>query len=162
MNKAELLASLKTERKQWDVFLAGMDEDRITQVLIEGEWSVKDIIVHVTWYEREIVELFRSRALNGSELWELPPDQRNSIIFEQNRHRALQEVLIESQQVFQELLLAVESLSEEDLVDPQKFSGMPTDWLPWKIIASNSFEHYQQHLSKIRSSSARSSEKKEF
>jgi len=117
---------------------------------VAGEWSVKDIIAHMTWCEREALGILQARALGGSDLWNLPQDERNAAVFVENRDRPLHEVLTEAQQVYAQLLEAVQTLSDEDLNDPNRFRDMPTDWLPWQIIAGNSYEHYRQHTPSIR------------
>lgn len=150
MNKAKLLDTLRTARAQWDALLSEVDEARMIQPGVEGELSVKDIVAHVTWYERETAGVFQARALIGSELWALSQDERNAAVYMQNRGRSLQEVLEEAQEVFQQLLEAVQALAEEDIFDPHRFPGMPAEWQPWQMIASNSYEHYPQHIPAIR------------
>jgi len=150
MDKTSFLDSLKTERAHWDALLAQVGEARMTMPGVEGEWAVKDIIAHVSWFEREMVDVLRAHALVGSELWNLPQDQRNAAVFEQNRDRALHDVLGESQRVFPQLLELVEALSDEELNDPGRFAGMPDDWLPWRIISGNTYRHYADHGASIR------------
>jgi uncharacterized protein (TIGR03083 family) len=145
MNKTEWLDTLQAERAQWNALLAQVDEARMTQPGAVGEWSVKDVIAHVTWFEREMVGVLRTHALVGSELWNLPHDERNAAIYEQNRDRALSEVLAEARAVYDQLLVGMQSLAEEDLHDPQRFAEMPADWIPWQVIAGNCYEHYRQH-----------------
>ena len=148
--KKQLLEILRMERSRWEELLANVGMGRMTQPGVLGEWSVKDMIAHVTWYEREMVGLLKMRVLAGSDLWELPHDQRNASIFEANRDRLLPEVLTEARQIFEELVLAIESLTDDDLVDPARFAGMPSEWQPWKLIAENSYEHYRQHMPHVR------------
>jgi hypothetical protein len=150
MNRAELLEAIRTERGHWDAVLAEIDEKQMSEPGVAGAWSVKDIVAHVTWAERETVGMLEARALVGSDLWDLPQDQRNAVVFEMNRHRPLRDVLIEARDVFQQLLDSVEALSEEDLVDPGRFRGMPDEWQPWRVIAGNSYEHYAHHTQDIR------------
>jgi hypothetical protein len=150
MDKQTFLATLRRDRGQWDALLAQIARERMTAPGVVGAWSIKDIIAHVTWHEREMVGLATAHALVGSELWNLPQDQRNAAIYEQNRQRDLDDVLREAQQVFQELVAALAPLSNEDLNDPARFPGMPPDWVPWQIIAGNTYEHYQHHTPSIR------------
>jgi Protein of unknown function (DUF1706) len=97
-----------------------------------------------------MVGMVRARALVGSELWNLPTDERNAAIYEQNRTRDLDDVLSEARQVFPQLVAALKVLSDTDLNDPSRYPGMPPDWVPWQIIASNSYEHYGQHIPSVR------------
>lgn len=117
---------------------------------LPGGWSVKDAIAHVNWYEREMVRLLEKPTLTRSELWELPTDERNLPIYERNKDRPLDEVLAESSQLFERLWALVSELLDEDLVDSSRFNQMPEDGEPWKVIASNTYEHYQQHILDIR------------
>ena len=102
MTQAEFLSLFHTARAEWDALMGRIDEARMTEPGVEGDWSVKDIVAHVTWYEREMVDLLRARALAGSDIWNLPLDERNAAIFEQNRKRTLADVLAESRAVFQQ------------------------------------------------------------
>lgn len=145
MDKTTFLHLLITERAGWEAALARIPETRLTQPGVVGAWSVKDLIAHVTWYEREMVDLLRQRALAGSELWGLPAEQRNAAIFEAQRDRSLDEVRAEARPVFAQLVELLQTLPDQALNDPAAFQGMPADWVPWEIIAENSCTHYQQH-----------------
>ncbi|MFQ6001234.1 MAG: DinB family protein [Anaerolineae bacterium] len=158
MDKIKLLSALQTERARWEGLLAEVGEARMTQAGVEGEWSVKDIIAHVTAYEGWIAARLDS-ALRGETLRldidRLDLEQRNAWIFEENRNRPLHDVLAESQQVFQQLLTLVQGLSDEDLTDPHRLEPfldpLWTDGLPvWRCIAVDSYEHYRQHIPSIR------------
>jgi uncharacterized protein (TIGR03083 family) len=145
MNKSELLKDIRAEWAHWEALVDRIDEAQMTQPGVVGAWSVKDIIAHIAWFEREMVGMLQARALVGSDLWQHPVDQRNARIFEENRDRPLREVLAEAQQVHQRFLEELEVLAEDDLADPHRFPGMPEDWQPWKVIAENSNEHYRDH-----------------
>jgi len=150
MQKFQLLETLRRERADWEALLTQVDPAHMTRPGVAGAWSVKDVIAHVSWHEREMIGVLRARALVGSELWNLATDERNAAIFEANRERALDDVLTEAGQVFGELRAALEAWPEEDLSDPSRFRDMPGDWIPWQLIAGNSFEHYQQHAPDLR------------
>src|SRR5215472_12607143 len=121
MNKRIFLDTLHTVRAQWEELLAEVGEARMTQPGVAGEWSVKDIIAHVTWPEREMVGIVQARALVGSELWDLAQDERNAAVAAQQGDRPLHEVLAEERQVYRQLLEAVQDLSDEELLDPSHF-----------------------------------------
>ncbi len=153
MDKATFLAALRRERAAWEALLAevgALGEARMTQPGVSGEWSIKDIVAHVTWYEREMVGLLRTHALAGSPLWELPHDQRNIALFDELRGKPLASVQAEARQTFAELLALVEGLTEADLHDASRYRDMPPDWIPWEVLADNSYTHYPQHTPAIR------------
>lgn len=99
MTKAEFLHLFQAARAKWDALMGRIDEARMTEPGVEGDWSFKEIVAPVTWYEREMVDLLRARALVGSDLWNLPQDERNAAVFEQNRDRLLPDVLAEARAV---------------------------------------------------------------
>jgi hypothetical protein len=150
MNKSEFLDALQTAHAEWEAALAQVGEARMNEPGVVGDWTTKDAIAHVTWFEREMVGVLRARALIGSDLWNLPPDQRNAAIFEQNRQRSLSDVLTEAREVFPQLVELAQALDDRDLNDPSRFADMPADWVPWQVIAGNTFEHYRAHVSDLR------------
>ncbi|HEV2461645.1 MAG TPA: DinB family protein [Ktedonobacterales bacterium] len=153
MTKAQLLDMIQTARAHWDALLAGIPEAWMTEPGVAGEWSIKDIIAHIAWGERENLGVAQSLAVVGSELWRLSEDERNAAVFEQNRDRELGDVLAESRQTFRLYLDAVAALSEEDLNDPSQFAEMPEGWRPWRILFDPG--HYQEHADGIRTWLAR-------
>lgn len=48
MTKNELLNLLRLARAEWDALLASIDEARMREPGVEGDWSIKDLIAHVT------------------------------------------------------------------------------------------------------------------
>lgn len=153
MDKATFLEFLRRERAIWDALLAeasALGETRMSQPGVNGVWSVKDTVAHITWYEREMVGMLRTRALEGSTLWESSHDRRNVTLFEQHHDQPLAEVLASARQTFTDLVTLVEGLAEEDLHDASRYRAMPPDWMPWEVLADNSYTHYPQHAPAIR------------
>ena len=150
MNRSDLLAMLHDERQAWEALLVEVAEHGMTEPGLAGDWTGKDVIAHITWYERETAVMLEEKALVGSELWQLPQDERNVPIYEESEDRDLEDVLAEAQSVFERLIAAIESLTEEELLDASRFREMPDEWEPWKVVASNSYEHYRQHIPGIR------------
>jgi uncharacterized protein (TIGR03083 family) len=150
MDKLTLIDEIRKAREEWQSLIAEVGKSRMTEPGLPGGWSVKDVIAHITWYEREMIGMLKAKALEGSELWQLPQDERNVLIYEENRDRPLEEVLSEAEQIYNQLFEAIASLSEDDLSDPSHFRDMPSEWTPWDVIAGNTYEHYHQHIPDIR------------
>ena len=146
MDKHAFIEAVNHDRAQFDLLLAQIDPDQMLQAGAAGEMSIKDLVAHIAWYEREMVNVIATRNLTGSELWDLPLDPRNRAIFDANQARPLGEVLEEAHQVHQQLLIELDTLSDEDMVNPARIQNMPGEWIPWELIASNTFGHYQEHL----------------
>jgi hypothetical protein len=149
MNKTEFLENLKKDRKDWEATLARVTVDKMNEPVLPAGWSVKDIIAHVAWHESEMAGLLESRVLAGSEWWGLPLDERNDLIYKQNKNLPLDEVRSWAEKEYARFNTAFEPLPEEALNDPTQFKDMPPDWVPWEVVASNTYEHYREHVDDI-------------
>jgi len=150
MEKAQFLDRTKRSYAEWQTWLEKLDDEQMLQPGMSGEWSAKDVIAHITWHEREMVNLLRARKLVGSHLWELKLDDRNAIIYTENQGRELDEVRAEADQVHADLLRLLEDLPEEALNDPAYFPGMLPEWEPWRLFAENIYEHYEDHSPQVK------------
>ena len=150
MKIEKFLDTLLNARKNWEALLAKVDKSRMTEPGLPVGWSVKDVIAHVYWHEREMSGMLEGKALKGSAWWELPLDERNQLIYEEQRDIPLDEVLETAQKEYERFMKALQGLPQEGLNDPGYFEGMPVEWKPWQIIADNSHEHYQAHVPDIK------------
>jgi hypothetical protein len=147
-----MLNKVRSSRSRFDALLATFTDEQMTQPGTEDDWSLKDVIAHISWHERQMVDMLRARSLEegvGSDLWELPLHERNWAIYDSNRDRSFEDVRSESRQVYAELVELLAGLSEEDLTNPAHYKDMPDDWEPWRLIASNTYEHYDDHAEAI-------------
>lgn len=159
MSNAELIAKLRTERAAWDALLTEVGEVRMTEPGVVGEWSVKDIVAHVSAYEQWTAEQLEA-SLRGETKpvtpGYFPPeantsdiDERNEVIYRVNHDRALTDVLADARAAYSQLLAAVERLADADVSETHRFgwtSGKPL----WEVIAGDSYDHYAEHMPDIR------------
>ena len=130
-----------------------------------ADWSIKDIIAHLTGWRRRTVA--RLQAAQRGEP-EPPPywpahlqtdDEINAWIYEANRGRSVREVLDESDQVFQQLVAAIEGLPDEVRIDPVHQGGRVylLVWLDGqRFPAGEFFDHFHDdHEPDIRAWLAR-------
>ena len=99
MNKSELLKWLQEEDRQWEALLDQIGEARMDQPGVNGDWSMKDIVAHLTGWQRRVVANLQA-AQRGEPA---PPphwpahleaeDDINAWIYETNRGRSVREVL---------------------------------------------------------------------
>ncbi len=150
MNKREFIDRVKSERERWNELMARVPDDLMLKPGVEGDWSVKDILAHVMWYEREMIGMLKARALSGSDWWALPLEERNSAVHGEVSGMSLEEVRTEVAWVFPALVEQLELLPEEALNDAAHFEGMPAEWAPSDVIGSNTFRHYPEHTESIR------------
>lgn len=145
MYKKNFVEQITTERKRLDDVLAQFTQEQMVSVNIVGNWTIKDVIAHITWFDREMVQLLQTRELAGSDLWLLTDDKRNVIIYNENKDRPLDEVMAESNTIYQQLESEIMKLEDVDLVDPARFKQMPLDWVPWEILEGSTNRHYIDH-----------------
>src|SRR5687768_4639933 len=162
MNKSDLLDWLQEEYQQWEALLDQVGPARMDQPGVNGDWSMKDIIAHLTGWNRWLVA--RLQAAQRSEPEPPPPwpahlqtdDEINAWIYESNRGRPVGVLLDETQQVFQQLLAVIEGLPDEVRIERIE----PAYHLVWvggqRFPAGEFFDHFHDdHEPDIRAWLAR-------
>jgi hypothetical protein len=158
MTGARLAEMLRGERAQWNALLDQVGLDRMDIPGVEGEWSVKQLVAHLTWYERAVVE-GAQQALNTGTFSRRRPDgmgldEMNTLIAEESRTRPASDALAEADAVFEQLLALIAACPDAILNDPQLL-GLPDDMPPWMRVANNSYAHYREHEPALRAWLAR-------
>ncbi|MEZ4731229.1 MAG: ClbS/DfsB family four-helix bundle protein [Caldilineaceae bacterium] len=128
MKKAELLHWLQEEYQQWDTLLDQIGPERMDQPGVNGDWSMKDTIAHLTGWHRWLVA--RLQATQRSEPEPSPPwpahlqteDEINARIYESNQGRSVREVLEETHSVFRQLLAVIEEFPDEVQIDEVQYN----------------------------------------
>ena len=133
MSKARLLDDLRNEQAQWEALLQEIGEEHMTQPGVAGEWSIKDIVAHLTAWRRWTVA--RLQAALRHEPTPTPPwpsdlqtdDEINAWFYAADRGRPLADVLRESRDVFEQLVDTLDAFPEADLLDQARFRAR----FPW-------------------------------
>ena len=164
-NKSELLDWLREQLRQWDVLLDQIGPAHMEQPGVNGEWSMKDVLAHLTGWNRWLVVRLQAAGRGGSE----PPppwpahleteDEINAWIYETNRERSVRAVLDETQHVLQQLQTFVESLPEDVKIE-QVHDGGRVFHLVWlndqRFPVGEFFDHFHDdHESDVRAWLAR-------
>ena len=149
MTKTEFLLNLHNGRRQWHQIWRGIDLFGTSSPRRPGEMSLRDILYHVAWYEREMVNMIKLRSFDGSPWWDLPVEERNSLIKTEGLTISLLQAWRVEEQAFTDLLAQLQTLSDEELDNARFFVEMPADAKPWEVIASNTYDHYIEHFSSI-------------
>jgi len=77
-------------------------------------------------------------------------EPRNTIIYEQNKDRTLDDVMRASSDTFDRLAKAAEAHDESFLFEPQTFEGAPDPIVPADMLRSEVYDHYPQHISSLK------------
>ncbi|HTS15869.1 MAG TPA: maleylpyruvate isomerase N-terminal domain-containing protein [Candidatus Sulfotelmatobacter sp.] len=150
IGKKQLLARIRADRASFERALALVPIDRMTDPILAGAWSVKDVLAHLAWGDREAVDVIESRSLAGSELWALPEDERNEAVVRASRSRSVQAVLAEFHEAYDRYMAAIERLDQADLNEPDRLEGLSEripGWRPWRLLYDPT--HYAEHRGPI-------------
>jgi hypothetical protein len=165
MKKSELLNWLQEEYRQWEVLLDQIGPERMEQPGVNGDWSMKDTVAHLTGWQPRVTANLQAAQRGESE----PPpswpahlqtdDEINAWIYESNRGRSVREVLDESRQVFQQLRNVVGRLPEDVQIE-QVHQGPRVYHLVWlngqRFQPGEFFDHFHDdHEPDIRAWLAR-------
>jgi len=167
MNKSELLDRLHEEYQLWKAFLDQIGPTRMNQPGVNGSWSMKDMVAHLTEWNHWLVDRMQATSHHDPEPpppW--PPhlqteDEINAWIYDSNRLRPVREVLEESHRIFQQLLTVIESLPDDVRVERIE----PAYYLVWvdgeRFLASEFFDHFRDdHEPDVRAWLARKEEQR--
>jgi hypothetical protein len=150
MTKAKLLATLKQKRAEFDAAVARVPHDQLTAPNVQGEWSVKHIIAHLTNYEAwmadRLYEQLRGINYVPTPLDMMHFDERNKIVHAQHKDRTLDDILAWSQATHKRLIEGIEAHTEAFLTEPQQFEGAPEPVIIWKMMQGDIYDHYADHI----------------
>jgi hypothetical protein len=152
-SKTQLLFDIQTRHKRLEGKIADMPRDIFLKPKTVGAWSVKDTIAHVTAWEKTFLSWYRD-GLAGKKV-EMP-DWRvkgtlgtiNRQIFEENLSRDLKDILADFAATYRQILSTVESIPEQDIFTPGKYSWTGKRAL-LDYIWANTAGHYAEHLAAI-------------
>ena len=153
ISKAQLLTELNNENASWLALLDDIGEANMTQPEVAGGWSIKDIVAHLTEWRRRTVRRFQAALNHESDVTPTPwpselqeDDEINAWIYESNRDRPLADVLRISDEVFQQLVEAIDAFSEDELQDPQRFEWLEGEPLSGKLVFSHFHEEHEPDM----------------
>ncbi|MEO7002659.1 MAG: ClbS/DfsB family four-helix bundle protein, partial [Ktedonobacterales bacterium] len=160
--KDELLATMAAGRAQWEALLTeaqARGTERMQEPGVESAWSIKDAVIHVAYYERRVGNMLRaalaSAVYTHTTLDQLALDERNERIYQEGKARPLTEALEAEQIAWERLHTAVERIPEANLFDAKR-AGEWVAWEEdtleplWQSVASETYQHYAEHLPAIR------------
>jgi uncharacterized damage-inducible protein DinB len=151
MSVAELAALIHATSIRMELLLSQLSVEQFNQPGAVGVWSVKDVLVHVAFWERYSVRMLESIARGETPdlLADDETERNKASVVAQYYQRPLAAAIADWQRAREDLLEALEDLDDQDLNDPDRF--------PWSAgrtlldrIAGNSFDHEQEHIEQIR------------
>ncbi|HEY7033901.1 MAG TPA: DinB family protein [Thermomicrobiales bacterium] len=142
---AKLLAKLDAAWTEFQESFAGLSDELLVQPGVGGEWSVRDTIAHVTWWDEEALKhlpliLAGGRAPRYSETYG-GIDAFNARMTARQRDRSLADVRAQAEATHRRLVAYVQSLPPERIVAEPRFR---------RRLRLDTFGHYPLHAEQIR------------
>ncbi len=145
MNTKQVLARLDAAWMDFEESHAGLSEAQIMIPGVSKQWSVRDVIAHVSWWEEEAL-----KHLPDIRQGRRPPrysvtyggiDAFNALLTEKWRRLSLPEVLREHADVHRRLRDYVRSVPDEMFVRETRFR---------RRLRLDTYGHYPKHAKSIR------------
>lgn len=145
MDRPQLLKQLD---QRWTAFkesYAGLSDSQMTEPGVTGNWSVKDIIAHVTWWEEEALKHL-PLILEGGR----PPrysvkyggiNAFNALMAERKKDLSLADVLKQQGETHRRLIAYIKSAPEEQITRETRFR---------RRLRLDAHSHYPKHAKAIR------------
>ena len=145
MNRQQLLKRLDTAWVAFQASYAGLSNSQLTESGVAGDWSVKDIIAHVTWWEEEALRHLPLIIAGGR-----PPrysvayggiDAFNAMMAERKRDVSLSDVLTQQDDTHRRLIEFIRSVSEDQFTQETRAR---------RRLRLDTYSHYPIHAKAIR------------
>ncbi|HMM29924.1 MAG TPA: DinB family protein [Aggregatilineaceae bacterium] len=145
MTKQQLLDKLENAWADLQASFAGLSEAQMTEPGVTGEWSVKDILAHVTTWEEEALRML-PLILDG----QTPPryadlygglNAFNAQMSAQKRDLPLAEVLAQLDATHRRLIEVVQRAPDDQITRETRFR---------RRLRLDTYSHYPEHARAIR------------
>jgi hypothetical protein len=144
MDKSQLLNKLDKAWQAFEASYAGLSDSELMEPGVTGDWSVRDIIVHVTWWEEEALRHLPT-ILEGGK----PPrysvkyggiDAFNAQMTEQKQSLSLSEVLRQQEDIHGRLIDFIQNAPEDQIFRETRFR---------RRLRLDTYSHYPEHTGAI-------------
>ncbi len=177
-NKPRLLALMNSGYTEFTTLIAPLSATQLTTAGVDHQWSIKDILVHLAFWQhhlltylqsaiqnvepekmtRETIDAVRRQypgaddALAESEPQPAPIDDfsdMNDYIYLRNKSRQLDDVVTDFHTSYAQVVATVRSMDDALLFEPGRLSW--TDGNPlYGWVVGNTYGHYEEHIGPIK------------
>ncbi len=152
MEKAELISTLKTGRDDFLKIIQGLSDQVMETPGVVEQWSIKDVLIHLTRWEAEIIKLLwqakQGTSPTTAHFSGIPVNDIKQWWYEESRSRALKIVMDDFLGVRKQTIRRVADISESVLINPEQYAWLNGKPL-WEWVAEDSFEHEEEHGEQI-------------
>lgn len=154
MKKHELIEVLEDTHQELVEMLEDLPDSLLLEAGVCGNWSIKDILAHLTYWEGQTITLifqlqrgieqpttahFSSKSINEiNDHWQTV-----------SQPRPLEIIWEDFTNIRKQTIRRVKELDEKDLIQPDRYPCLKGKPLI-EIISNNSYEHDEEHADEIR------------
>jgi hypothetical protein len=145
MDRMQLLKRIDRAWEELKASYVGLSNSELLEPCVTGNWSVRDIIAHVTWWEEEALKHLPVILAGGK-----PPrysvvyggiDAFNAQMTEQKRNLSLDEVLRQQDETHHRLIDFIQTVPEDQFARETRFR---------RRLRLDTYSHYPKHAEAIR------------
>lgn len=150
---AQLQARLEQSYARIHQAVERLDVAQLEQPGVQNEWSVKDILAHLTFWQQRMNEVLAA-LLNGQppvllrqpgEDGDTAVNRVNAAHYAANKDRPLADIQADFAQAYAQGLAAIGRLRDADLTDESAMNAL-LGGAVLELIAGNSYDHYDEHV----------------
>lgn len=140
-DKAATLEQVRATHAELVTALERFSPDEMTTPGVNGEWSIKDMVAHIVWWEQHLLRRLRSgrddvyEGVTDATEGRRRTDEVNARVLAENQSRPLADALADFRASYDETLAYLEAMTEDDLAKPEIAEPVGFD----------TYEHYPEH-----------------
>ncbi len=139
--REQLVKRIQAERAVLGSSFAGLTAAQLDVPGVAGHWSVKDVLVHVAWWEQETAAKLQGAVTAhdqlGGEDNEAQIDRVNDSVYRDHRTTPATQVAATFDAALMRLLQALSGLDDDAVLANLEF------------VAENTYRHYPEHAAQI-------------
>jgi len=152
MKLTEVLSRVEEGRKAWVDLLESVPVERREEPGACGEWTAKDVLVHMNYWQAYLVTMLFTLRQGGAVKTvnsEAEVQENNRRWHEQGKDRPWEVAWADSEGVHRQILRRVKEFSEEELNRVNLHPALGKKPL-WQWVAQDTWEHEEEHAAMIR------------
>lgn len=147
MEKPTLLDEIRTSHALWAAAADSVPDEALLEPVV-GEWTRKDLIAHVAYWERHSADVLEALR-DGRDLYEgAPPpatDAQNERAWLESRDLPAVEVRRREGDAWERLMTVLEGAAEHELFDPGHYPALGGQSIA-AMVREDTTAHYAEHL----------------
>lgn len=152
MTKEELLKLLESNRAELNALIDDVPLEELVKPGAYGQWSVKDVLVHISRWESEIIKVLFQAAQGvkpQSEVFNPEFLKVNEVWYQEAKDRPLERVLDDFHAVRAQLVRRLKDFPENPLITPGNYPWMKSHALIL-LVKDIVLDHEEEHIAGLK------------